>query len=161
MSDYVGRFDLRFRDFLSFTERFRIDHDTYAVHRNEVDATLGSERTYVEVGYLRLNRQTAFSLEDLQDSNELRAAARVAIGPYWSAFGSGVFDLGQSNTQSNLQPQFNTTGFQPLRTRLGVAYRSDCLELDFTYRRDYITVGDATRGTSFLLHLSLKRIGLR
>ncbi len=158
LSDYVGRFEVRYRDFLSFTERFRIDHDTFAVHRNEVDATLGSERTYLELGYVRLNRETAFSLEDLQDSDELRAAARIAIGPYWSAFGSGVFDLSQSNLLPNLQP---SAPFQPLRTRFGISYKSDCLELDFTYRRDYITIGDAVQGNSFLLHLSLKNLGLR
>lgn len=157
LSDYVGRFEVRYRDFLTFTERFRVDHDSFAVHRNEVDATLGSERTYFELGYLRLNRETALSLEDLQDSNELRAAARVAIGPYWSVFGSGVFDL----SQDNLLSKKSNSAFQPLRTRLGLAYRSDCLELDFTYRRDYITIGDATQGSSFMLHLALKHLGLR
>jgi LPS-assembly protein len=157
MSDYVGRVELRYRDFVTFTERFRIDHATGAVHRNEVDATIGSERTYFELGYLRLNRLTAFSLEDLADSNELRAAARVAIGPYWSVFGSGVFDL----SQSNLLPNQSNAAFQPLRTRLGLSYKSDCLELDVTYRRDYITIGDAVQGNSFMLHLSLKHLGLR
>ncbi len=156
-SDYVGRVELRYRDFLTFTERFRIDHSTFAVHRNEVDATIGSESTYFELGYLRLNRQTALSLEDLADSNELRAAGRVAVGPYWSVFGSGVFDL----SQNNLLPGQPTSPFQPLRTRIGVSYKSDCLELDFTYRRDYITIGDAVQGTSFMLHLSLKHLGLR
>ncbi len=157
LSDYVGRFELRYRDFLTFTERFRVDHTSFAVHRNEVDATVGSERTYFELGYLRLNRQTAFSLEDLQDSNELRAAGRVAIGPYWSVFGSGVFDLSQNNLPQNQ----SSSAFQPLRTRFGVSYKSDCLELDFTYRRDYITIGDAVQGSSFMLHLSLKHLGLR
>ncbi len=156
-SDYVGRVELRYKDFITFTDRFRIDHDSFAVHRNEIDATIGSERTYFELGYLRLNRETATSLEDLQDSNELRAAGRVAIGPYWSAFGSGVFDL----SQSNLLPGQPNAAFQPLRTRLGVSYKSDCLELDFTYRRDYITIGDAVQGSSFMLHLSLKHLGLR
>lgn len=156
-SDYVGRVELRYRDFVTLTERFRVDHANFAVHRNEVDATIGSERTYFELGYLRLNRQTAVSLEDLSDSNELRAAARVAIGPYWSIFGSGVFDLSRSNLLAN-QPN---SAFQPLRTRLGLSYKSDCLELDVTYRRDYITIGDAVQGNSFMLHLSLKHLGLR
>ena len=162
LSDYVGRIDLRYRDFLTLTERFRIDHDTFEFHRNEVDATLGSERTYLELSYLRLNRQTAQSLEDLQDSNELRASARVAIGPYWSAFGSGIFDLSQTNLNAGTSlPSEPSAPFQPLRTRLGVSYKSDCLELDFTYRHDYITIGDAVQGSSFLVHLSLKNLGLR
>jgi LPS-assembly protein len=171
LSDVVGRVEVRYRDFFKLTERFRIDKSTLALHRNEIDATLGSERTYLEVGYLRLNRQTATSLEDLADSNELRAAARIGVGRHWSGFASGVFDL----SRSNLQLVNNITGliaaappgnapispFQPLRTRFGVSYQSDCLELDFTFRRDYITIGDATKGNSFMLHLSLKNLGVR
>ena len=68
-----------------------------------------------------------------------------------------MFDLSQSNLLSG-EPN---KAFQPLRTRFGVSYKSDCLELDFTYRRDYITIGDAVQGSSFMLHLSLKHLGLR
>ncbi|MDE2404050.1 MAG: LPS-assembly protein LptD [Sphingomonadales bacterium] len=156
LSDVVGRVDLRFRDFLKLTERFRLDKDTLAVRRHEVDATIGSERTYVEVGYARLNRQIAASLEDLQDSNELRAAGRVAFAKYWSVFASGIVDLSGTTTL----PGVTAKSFQPLRTRLGFAYANDCLELGFTWRRDYVTVGDATRGNSFQIHLALKNLGL-
>ncbi|MBU6269150.1 MAG: LPS assembly protein LptD [Sphingomonadales bacterium] len=156
LSDVVGRVDLRYKDFLKLTERFRLDKDTLAVRRHEVDATLGSEQTYVEVGYARLNRQIAVALEDLQDSNELRAAGRVAFAKYWSLFGSGIFDLSGTTTI----PGQTVKSFQALRTRLGVAYTSDCLELGFTWRRDYVTVGDATRGNSFQIHLALKNLGL-
>ena len=50
MSDFVGRTEVRYRNFLAFTHRFRIDKDSLAVRRNEIDATIGSQRNYLEVG---------------------------------------------------------------------------------------------------------------
>jgi LPS-assembly protein len=44
-SDIVGRTTLRFRDFVSFTHRYRVDKDSLAVRRNEIDATVGSRST--------------------------------------------------------------------------------------------------------------------
>ena len=55
-SDIVGRTELRVRDFVSITHRYRLDKDSFAIRRNEVDATIGSRSTYLLVGYLRLNR---------------------------------------------------------------------------------------------------------
>ena len=156
VSDIVGRTEVRYRDFVSFTHRFRLDKDSLAVRRNEVDATIGSRRTYAELGYLRLNRDIT-GIEDLQDREEARAAVRIAFADYWSVFGSGVFNL----TNREEDPTFQSDGFDPIRTRLGIAYDDDCLELGLTWRRDYITSGDAERGDTFQVYFSLKGLGFR
>ncbi|MXP42680.1 LPS assembly protein LptD [Altererythrobacter soli] len=156
-SDFVGRTEVRFRDFVKFTHRFRLDKDNFAVRRNEIDATVGTDRTYIELGYLRLNRDIDLTFEDLQDREEMRAAARVAFADYWSVFGSAVVNL----TDREEDPSFTSDGFEPLRTRLGVAYEDDCLEFGLTWRRDYIAVADARRGDSFRVFFSLKNLGLR
>lgn len=156
VSDFVGRTEVRFRDFIGFTHRFRLDKDNLAIRRNEIDATVGSRRTYLEIGYLRLNRDIQ-TVEDLQDREEFRAAARVAIGPNWSAFGSGVFNL----TGAEEDPTFAPDGFEPIRTRLGIAYQDDCIEFGATWRRDYITAGDAERGNTFQLFFALRNLGFR
>jgi len=156
-SDWVGRTEVRYRNFLKFTHRYRVDKDNFAVRRNEVDATIGSEETYLEVGYLRLNRDIDLTFEDLQDREELRAAGRVAFAKYWSVFGSAVVNL----TNRNEDPSFTSDGFKPLRTRLGIAYSDDCLEFGFTWRRDYVAVADAQQGNSFRLYFSLKNLGFR
>jgi len=156
VSDFVGRTEVRFRDFVKFTHRFRLDKDNLAVRRNEFDATVGDERTYAEVGYLRLNRDIA-GLEDLQDREELRAAVRIAFARYWSAFGSGVFNL----TDRNEDPTFGSDGFEPIRTRLGIAYQDDCLEFGLTWRRDYVTAGDSERGDTFQVFFALRNLGFR
>lgn len=156
-SDIVGRTEVRFRDVVKFTHRFRLDKDNLAVRRNEFDATVGSSRTYAEVGYLRLNRNISTGLEDLADREELRVAGRVAFARYWSVFGSGVINL----TKNATNPALLGDGFQPLRTRLGMAYQDDCLELSFTWRRDYVATGDAQRGNTFQIHFALRNIGFR
>ncbi len=77
-SDWVGRTEVRYKDFIKFTHRYRVDKDTFAVRRNEIDATIGSDDTYAEFGYLRLNRDIDIDFEDLQDREE---AARGCAWP--------------------------------------------------------------------------------
>lgn len=157
VSDFVGRTEVRFRDFVKLTHRYRLDKDNFAIRRNEFDATIGDRKTYAEIGYLRLNRDINVGIEDLQDREELRFATRVAFARYWSLFGSGVFNL----TDANEDPVFNSDGFEPVRTRLGIAYQDDCLELGLTWRRDYIASGDAQRGDAFQFYFALRNLGFR
>ncbi|WP_322963727.1 LPS-assembly protein LptD [Sphingomonas fuzhouensis] len=154
-SDIVGRTELRFRDFISLTHRFRLDKDSFAMRRNEIDATIGSRTTYVQAGYLRLDRNIFTSIEDLQDREELRLAGRVQFARFWSAFGSTVIDL----TDRAEDALSLSNGFDPIRHRLGVQYEDDCLRLGFTWRRDYVQTGDARAGNSFLLTLAFTNLG--
>lgn len=156
VSDFVGRTEVRFRNLVSFTHRFRLDKDGLGIRRNEIDATIGSRRTYLEVGYLRLDRNIA-TVEDLRDREELRAAGRVAIGRNWSVFGSGVFNL----TDADEDPVFLPDGFEPIRTRFGVAYQDETMEFGATWRRDFIDAGDARRGNAFQLFFALRNLGFR
>lgn len=155
LSDIVGRTVVRYKDFLSFTHRYRLDKDNFAVRRNEIDATLGSRDTFATLGYLRLNRDIGFALEDLQDREEARVGARVKVARFWSVFGSAVIDL----TDREEDPASLSDGFEPVRHRLGFEYEDDCLRLGLTWKRDYQTTGDARRGSSYLLTLALKNLG--
>ena len=157
VSDVVGRTEVRYRDFIKLVHRFRLDKDNLAIRRHEFDAVVGGQRTYFEVGYVRLNRDISERIEDLRDREELRAAGRVAFANYWSLFGSAVMNL----TDRNEDPEFGSDGFQPLRTRLGVAYQDDCLDVSFTWRRDYVATGDAQRGNSFQVRFALRNLGFR
>ncbi|HKY80430.1 MAG TPA: LPS assembly protein LptD, partial [Sphingobium sp.] len=156
LSDVVGRTTVRFRDFVSLTHRFRLDKDGLAVRRNEVDATVGSRKTYAMVGYLRLNRNANAALEDLQDREELRLGGRVQFARFWSLFGSTVIDL----TDGKEDPLSGADGYEPVRHRLGVAYEDDCVTVGVTWRRDYLAAGDARKGNSFQLRLAFRNIGI-
>ncbi|AJR24738.1 MULTISPECIES: LPS-assembly protein LptD [Sphingobium] len=156
LSDVVGRTTVRYKDFISFTHRFRLDKDNLSVRRNEIDATIGSRKTYATVGYLRLNRDANLNLEDLQDREELRLGGRVQFARFWSVFGSTVIDL----TDTKEDPLSVADGYEPVRHRLGIAYEDDCLTLGVTWRRDYQVLGDARKGNSFQLRLAFRNIGI-
>lgn len=155
LSDVVGRTVVRYRDFVSLSHRYRIDRNDLALRRNEVDLTVGSRSTYAMIGYLRLNRNISSLLEDLRDSEEVRVGGRLQITRFISAFGSAVVDL----TNRAEDPLSTADGYQPIRHRLGIAYTDECLDIGFTWRRDYETTGDATRGDSFLLRVAFRGLG--
>lgn len=157
LSDIVGRTEVRFRDLVKFTWRFRLDKDNLALRRNEIDATIGSRRTYFEVGYLSLARHIT-TVEDLPDTQELRFAGRAAFAKHWSMFGSAVINM---TTLSQDPVNGTRSGFQPLRTRFGFGYQDDCLDLGLVWRRDYVTTGDAVKGNSFQLILTIRNPGFR
>ncbi|MFN0046617.1 MAG: LPS-assembly protein LptD [Sphingorhabdus sp.] len=156
VSDIVGRSEFRFKDIVKLTHRFRLDKDNLAIRRNEVDATIGSRGTYVQAGYLKLNRNIGPTVEDLSDREEIRLAGRVRVARYWSVFGSTIIDL----TDTTEDTTTLADGFDPIRHRLGVAYDDDCLSLSLTWRRDYQPTGDARRGNSFLFRLAFRNLGV-
>ena len=154
-SDFVGRTTVQVGRFVNLVYRFRLDKDTLAPRRNEIDATIGGRRTYATIGYLRLNRNIDPSIEDLRDREEVRLGGRVSFARYWSIFGSTVIDL----TDRKEDPLSLADGFEPVRHRLGILYNDDCIELGLTWRRDYETSGDARRGNTFLIRVALRNLG--
>ncbi len=154
-SDIVGRTRVRFGRFVDLTHRFRIDKDNFAPRRNELDLTVGSEQTYVQLGYLRLNRDITGSVEDLRDKEELRLAGRIKFARYWSVFGATVLDL----TDKNEDPLVLADGYEPVRHRLGVTYEDECLELGLSWKRDYERIGEFRKGSTFSLRVALKGLG--
>ena len=155
LSDVVGKTRVRYGRFIDLTHRFRLDKDNLAIRRSELDLTVGSEQTYVQVGYLRLNRDIDPLIEDLRDKEELRLAGRVLFERYWSIFGATVLDL----TNRDEDPLSLSDGFTPVRHRVGVAYEDECIELGVSLRRDYERIGTFRKGTTFALRLALKGLG--
>ncbi len=155
-SDIVGRTEVRFKDIVKFTHRYRLDKDSIAVRRNEIDATVGSKNTYAQIGYLRLNRNIGDGFEDLSDREEVRVGGRYQIDKYWSVFGSAIIDL----TDAREDPTSSADGFEPVRHRIGVAYDDGCLSLGVTWRYDYEDTGDDQSGSTFLFRLALRNLGV-
>jgi LPS-assembly protein len=155
VSDIVGRTSVQVGRNIQVTHRFRLDKDDLAVRRNEVDAVVGTNETYISAGYLRLDRDIATSFEDLQDREEVRVGGRLAFARYWSVFGSAVVDL----TDRAEDPLSQANGFDPVRHRIGISYDDECIEIGVTWRRDYETTGDVRRGNTFLIRVALRNIG--
>ena len=154
-SDVVGRTRIRYGRFLDISHRFRVDKSNLAIRRNEVDLTVGSNETYLQIGYLKLNRNIDPAIEDLRDKEELRLAGRWKFRRYWSLFGATVLDL----TNKSKDPLSLASGFVPVRHRLGVDYEDDCLTFGVQWRRDYERIGTFRKGSTFSLHFSLKNLG--
>ncbi len=154
-SDIVGRTRVRYGRLIDLTHRFRLDKDNLAVRRNEFDLTFGTDESYGQIGYLRLNRDISPAIEDLRDTEELRLAGRLKIHRYWSIFGATVLDL----TDQAENPVPLTDRLRPVRHRLGLTYEDECLELGLSWRRDYERIGDFRRGTTFSFRVSLKGLG--
>ncbi|MFL6830903.1 MAG: LPS-assembly protein LptD, partial [Sphingomicrobium sp.] len=155
LSDIVGRTRIRYGRLIDLTHRFRIDKDNFAVRRNEIDLTVGSEQTYAQIGYLRLDRNIDPTIEDLRDKEELRVAARILFQRYWSVFGASVIDL----TGKAEDPFSLSDGFTAVRHRLGIGYEDECLELGLTWRRDYELLGGFRKGSTVALRFALKGLG--
>lgn len=153
VSDILGRTSLKYRSLVELTHRYRLDKSTLAVRRNEIDLTLGTKRSYINVGYVRLNRN--IQLEDLQDREEVQISARLAFARYWSLFGSAIVDL----TTTSDNPSAAGNGYQPIRHRIGVGYEDDCFRFGVSWRRDYISDRDFRAGNSFLFYVAFKNLG--
>ena len=154
-SDVVGRTRVRFGRFIDVTHRFRVDKDNLAPRRNEIDLTVGTDETYAQIGYLRLNRNIGAAVEDLRDKEELRLAGRLKFARYWSVFGATVLDL----TGKEEDPLSLADGYEPVRHRLGITYEDECLELGLSWKRDYERLGEFKKGSTFALRFALKGIG--
>jgi LPS-assembly protein len=154
-SDFVGRVQVRYGNFLSLTERFRLDKSSLAFRRSELNLTVGSTETYAQIGYLLLDRNIDPSVEDLRDHEELQLAGRVKFARYWSIFGATVIDL----TSKSEDPLATGNGFEPVRDRLGIQYEDDCIQLGLTWRRDYDLLGQVQKGNIFSLQFALKGLG--
>jgi LPS-assembly protein len=151
-SDIVGRVRVRYGRLIDVTERFRLDKSNLAVRRSELDFTVGTDQTYIQAGYLKLNRNIDPAIEDLRDREELRIAGRVLFARYWSIFGATVVDL----TNKQEDPLSLADGYQPIRSRLGIQYEDNCLQLGVTWKRDYEQIGAFRKGSTFAIHLALK-----
>jgi LPS-assembly protein len=155
LSDIVGRTRLRYGRFVDITHRYRLDKDNAAVRRNEVDLTLGTNQTYVQLGYLRLDRNISADIEDLRDKEELRLAGRAKFLKRWAFFAATVFDL----TSNREDPSTGADGFQPVRLRMGLNYEDECLDLGVSWKRDYERIGDFRKGSTVSFNISLKGLG--
>ncbi|WP_426164641.1 LPS-assembly protein LptD [Sandarakinorhabdus sp. DWP1-3-1] len=152
VSDFVGRSNLKFGSLFEITHRFRVDRNSFAVRRNEIDVQVGSRSTYATIGYLKLNRNIA--LEDLEDRAELRFGGRVGFARFWSAYGSAIIDL----TTRAENPAAIGNGFKAIRHRAGIEYEDECFRLGVSWRRDYVGDRDFRAGNSFNLTLAFKTL---
>lgn len=142
-SDIVGRWDISIEGLIAIAHRFRLDKHSLAIRRNEIDATVGTDRHRITVGYFQLNRDR--QAEGLEDREEIRVTGEFRIKGNWTFFGNVTQDL--------------TNGRTGVAHGAGLLYRDECLEVSLAWRKSFTEDRDIVSGSSINFRISLKHLG--
>lgn len=151
VSDIVGRNVVQYKDWLDLEHRYRVDEQTFAVRRNEINMTVGNEKKSITLGYLRLDRDLDFI--NREDREEIRARGQYRIDTNWQLYGGFTHRLKGATidgvTEKNGGVEYD----------VGVAYTNECIELGLRLRETFTRDRDVEPGTSILFRLKLKNLG--
>lgn len=158
VSDIVGRIFYQPADFLDVTERFRLNHDTYATEFDDLVLNFGPPTFRVNVGYIYSNldpfyfyNQPAFypippgaPYQALDfPRNELSLGLETRFGNW--RFGGYV----QRNMQLNQMVAYGLHG----------GYENDCLMLAFNYFDVFTNYNGVSNVQALTVSLTFKTIG--
>ena len=144
-SDFVGRLDLIFGDYLDYIHRFRLDKNSLRLRRNEMILSGGTKKFRASMRYLDLDRDAAdLRNTELENSKELGTGLQVYVNDRWTLHGSWVRDLLKKDTISY---------------DAGIRFKNECLEFGIRYEKRLTTDRDITPSSSFHLRLVLKHLG--
>ncbi|MFT6509464.1 MAG: LPS-assembly protein [Parvibaculaceae bacterium] len=140
-SDYVGATVWRPNSNFEISHRFRVDHNSWEIHRNEVYLSgnygpLSGSLTYGQFG-------DTFS-SGLQDREEIHASAKYQFAEYWSVSGSTRQDLEDSLSIEN---------------KIGIDYLDECIGFGLSYEESNYEDRDIQPEQSIIFRISLKHLG--
>ncbi|MHA1565316.1 MAG: LPS-assembly protein LptD, partial [Alphaproteobacteria bacterium] len=139
-SDIVGRLTVSPSDFFKLTYKTRLDKDSFTARRNEVSASLGSERLRATANYLFFEEAGEFP-----EREELTLRLDSEINDQWSASVDGTRDLSANGGM--------------LSYGGSLTYNCDCLILSLNARRTFTTDRDIKPTDSILLQVTFKTLG--
>lgn len=144
LSDFVGRIELKYKDWFSLNQRFRLADDLSTTRRNETTIRAGRfYDSYIQLGYFNLHRDLSFI--NREDREELRAFAAVRINEKWRLTGTAIQDL--------------TGGFDGVEYTGGVEYADECFQFTLQVQRRFTQDRDIKRGTTVLFQIKLRNLG--
>lgn len=141
-SDFVGRLTLGWSEYVEYFHRVRLDKDTLAVRRNEVNLVVGPRAVKFNLGFLETDNKSVDPLNP--DRREIKAAAEVRFAEGWSANGRFIRNLLDDKS---------------IIAEGGLFYQDDCIELGASIRRNFTTDRDLTPSTRIIIRLVLKHLG--
>ncbi len=137
LSDYVGRVSTTYMPF-TLAYRFRLDRDTLAATRNEIDAGFNEYPFNLSASYLSLRDDPVLS-----DKQTLTATTAINLDKEWSWNVTGARDLDQNQTDT-----FST----------GFAFKNECLNFTTMVGKNYTFLEDIKPSLTFWFTLSLKNL---
>lgn len=141
-SDYVGRFQISAGDLVNLTHRFRLDRESFAVRRNEVDLDLNTSYLTLSAGYLSIDDERSNLALEAREEVRLESEARITSN--WLMRFGGRRDLRNSENINNFA---------------SLIYRDECTEFEASYRRRFTRDRDIEPSTSLLFRIRLKSVG--
>lgn len=144
-SDFVGRLDLTFGDYIDYVHRFRLDKDSLRLRRNEMILSGGTKKIRASIRFLDLDRETTdLTNTELVNSKEIGTGFQYLATDRWTFHGSWVHDLLKNDTISY---------------DAGIKFKNECLEFGLGFERRLTSDRDITPSSTFHLRLVLKHLG--
>ena len=143
LSDIVGRVELRPREFLDLTYRFRADKDTFSLKRSEISASVGPEALNFNATYTFIDDFDTGE-EFIEQREELRVRLNSKIGRYWSIFGEHRRDIERDDS---------------LSWEAGITYEDECITIRGAFERSFFDDRDVEQEDAFFVNVSFKHLG--
>jgi LPS-assembly protein len=147
VSDIVGHVSVVPSPWLDITNRFRMDHATLRVHRNEVSLGTGPYYARLSVSYVQIDSQ--LSQTQFGERQELGLGATLQFTRHWRLAASWLRDLSDDPT--------DRAG--TLNTNVGLHYTDECFDIIFDFERQNIRDLDIQPSTSFNVKVTLRSLG--
>ena len=165
-SDYVARLTVDPGGNFRFTDRVRLDRNTFASKRNEVTVQAGPEALHWSASYYYFEKNTADALNLAPDANVITTTTTTTGSTVTTPYGSQqqlylTLDSQISrywSISASYQEDLATIG-GPLGWRTRLIYNDDCFAFvgsvfrNFTYQNDYLA------GYTFAVNIVLKTFG--
>ncbi|NBX02965.1 MAG: LPS-assembly protein LptD [Alphaproteobacteria bacterium] len=136
-SDYVGKIGITSGPVM-LAYRTRLDKETLATKRNELNAGVAYKPVAVSVSYLSLNKDPV-----LASKKEVSGAATLDITDEWSLLGYGSKDLQLDQTNSAYG---------------GATFKNECISISTVVGKEFTRDRDIKPSTNVLVKLSLKNL---
>ncbi len=141
-SDYVASLRVRPIPWFTFSQRLRLDSESFAVKLNEIETRMNYWRLNFYTQYFKVDKLN----EDvgLPSSEEVYFAGRLDLTRNWfTRFGTRR-DLSSGN---------------PLQSVAGIVYRDDCTVFSLSFQRNFFRDRDIQPSDSILFHIALRTLG--
>jgi LPS-assembly protein len=142
LSDYVARVSYQPNSTLTFSSRFRFDHDKFTVRRAELEGVASFDRWKISVLYGDYAAQQSIGI--LKRQQGILGTASVKLNANWVLLGGARYDLEAESFD---------------RSRVGLGYVDECLILAVNYITDYTYSGNPKTDHAVMLQLSLRTLG--
>jgi LPS-assembly protein len=142
-SDVVGRVSVSPQPYLDLVYRFRLDSQTLASRRQEIDALGGPRSLRLKVGYINIAQDPL--VPDLQKRHQITGQAVAELNRYWSVALFGTRDIGTSTSTLN--------------SGIAATYRDECLSVSAVVTHVGTRDRDVRPGTTVLFSIIFKNLG--